>query len=480
MIKHPLLLRQLRRSTDDGGSLDVDALLALVEAAYFDQDDERRRSERANAVVSEELEGTLDKLQSQNESLVEARKIAEVASASKSAFLANMSHEIRTPLNGVMGMAQVLQNTKLDEQQDECVDVIISSGEALMVLLNDVLDLSKVEAGKIDIVMAEEDLHALLKRMRTLWLPRAEEKGIELNLSFDSELPSRVKLDIVRVQQCLSNLISNAIKFTDKGRVDVTAKASLVEGSRIRIDVAVSDTGQGIDKAALARLFQPFTQADETITRRHGGTGLGLAIAAQMAELMGGGIAVESEPGVGSTFKFNFEAICMSREQCNRETDTFAAPQPARTCAAPAKLDILLVDDHPTNRQVVRLFLKKYPFNIVEATNGVEALDVLKTQKIDMVLLDMHMPVMDGPTALREIRASGESWADIPVLALTADAMSGDRERYMEMGVQGYLAKPISEKALISEIAQHAPERIADEPTLPSLDPTLEPANDAA
>ena len=392
-------------------------------------------------------------LRKREKELDKARKAAEAASASKSAFLANMSHEIRTPLNGVLGMAQVLEATNLDQAQREYLTTIIESGKNLMALLNDVLDLSKIEAGKFDIVPADTNLAHLLRRQLNLWKPRAQEKGLDLSLAFDAELPTFLSFDAVRVQQCISNLISNAIKFTAKGSVDVFVKPKPLPHGAHMIEVEVRDTGTGMDAGTLGRLFQPFAQADETISRQHGGSGLGLSITRRLAELMGGGASATSELGQGSTFRFSFRGA-PARATPSTNSGRSSDGGDVRMLLRNSNLRVLLVDDHPINRQVASLFLRPFNMRIVEAVNGAEALEALQRETFDLVLLDMHMPVMDGPTTVARIRASGMPWAATPVVALTADAMSGDKERYLAMGMNGYLSKPLAERDLLAEIAR--------------------------
>jgi hypothetical protein len=383
-----------------------------------------------------------------------AKKQADASNAAKSAFLANMSHEIRTPLNGILGMAQVLEMSDLSPEYREQVSTILDSGRNLMGVLNDVLDLSKIEAGEIAISRTDTDIAHLLRRLHQLWKPLAQEAGLDFFLSFDAELPNVLNFDSVRVRQCVSNLISNALKFTEKGRVEVFATARRAGEAEYLVSIRVTDTGCGMDEATIARLFRPFAQADESITRRYGGTGLGLSITRRLAQLMGGDATAVSEPGRGSEFTLTFRAGEAQPQHRLVAPGATRSDEAARQLLKSRETRVLLVDDHPINRQVAALFLRPFNFRIVEATNGKEALACLAAEQFDVVLLDIHMPVMDGPETIRQIRGSGASWADVPVIALTADAMSGDRERYIGMGMQGYLSKPLAERDLVAELAR--------------------------
>ena len=390
---------------------------------------------------------------------------ANAASSAKSDFLATMSHEIRTPLNGVLGMAQALAMDVLGQDQRDKLNVILNSGETLTALLNDILDLSKIEAGKMEISAVDSNLQASLERASSLFEPVAREKGVELSIVREGGGPDWLGFDRVRVHQCVTNLISNAVKFTQSGRVDVRwSVAAAPRHAPHRVRVSVTDTGIGMNEQALTRLFNAFTQADGSTTRRFGGTGLGLAITRQLARLMGGDVHVSSAVGLGSTFTLTFEARAATRQMraLPQEADTGHAVEPQRA------VRILLVDDNATNRQVAKLFLARLQCEITEATNGVEALERLNAYPFDVVLLDVHMPVMDGCETIRRIRASDQPWRTLPVIALTADAMEGDRERFVAMGMTDYLAKPIDRRVLLNKIheatSRSAPEQLADAP----------------
>lgn len=378
-----------------------------------------------------------------------ARRRAEAASDAKSAFLANVSHEIRTPLNGMLGMAQVLATSDLNAAQREQTDAILDSGKTLVALLNDVLDLSKIEAGKLEITPVDADLTHLMRRLDKLWQLAAEEKAIDLTLDLAASLPPRLRLDPVRVRQCISNLISNAVKFTQCGEVNVHVSIPRSGPNAGLVQVKVRDSGIGMDEETLSRLFVPFTQADGSTARKFGGTGLGLSISRKLAQMMGGDVTASSVPGEGSTFTFTFRAEAVAAPAA---VGGKAAGAGASARSGP--ISVLVVDDVPLNRKVARLFLEHQGWRTSEAIHGEDALARLAVEAFDLVLLDIHMPVMDGTETLRRIRASGAIWASVPVIALTANAMAGDRERYEEMGMDGYVPKPIDQRELFAEIGR--------------------------
>ncbi len=410
-------------------------------------------------------------LDARNESLREAALSlahetdrAKAASQSKSEFLAAMSHEIRTPLNGVLGMAQSLQHADLPQSEMEKVNVILDSGKSLLLLLNDVLDLSKIEAGKLEIAAVPADLRHTIKRTCDLFQAAVAEKGLTFETSIADDIPGSLIYDPLRVRQCLSNLISNAIKFTDRGRVSVEVSCTILADQECCLTIAVTDTGIGMGADVQSRLFQAFSQADSSTSRKYGGTGLGLAISRQLARLRGGDLSADSAEGKGSTFTLTIRAKAVAAE----EGPVVRASAGSADLSPPASLlgtRVLLTDDNAINRQVVRLFLAPLGCEIAEARNGQEALDKLANEAFDLVLLDVHMPVMDGKEAIQRIRASETSWRAVPVIALTADAMAGDHERLLALGMTDYLPKPLDQRALISKMINLVnPRTIAVEP----------------
>ncbi|MEM9233050.1 MAG: ATP-binding protein [Pseudomonadota bacterium] len=380
------------------------------------------------------------------EELQKSEQKAQTAAQAKSAFLANMSHEIRTPLNGLLGMAQVLAQKEMDKDQRQAVDVMISSGKSLLTIVNDVLDLSKIEAGKMKVTLSATEISSVFTDLMTLWKVKADEKGITLSLTTSPSVPTSLMVDAVRVRQCLSNLISNAIKFTPEGCVSI--EVDYDKAQKILL-IKVSDTGIGISEHDLCRLFTAFEQGDDSSTRQFGGTGLGLAITRQLARSMGGDVTAESSVGEGSTFSLSLRAEKAEILRLQREDSDKAT---IRTQAHISR--VLLVDDNQVNRLVAKSFLTNAVDAVVEAEHGREALDLIEgsEEPFDVMLLDIQMPVMDGPTTMQAIRSSNKPWASLPIIALTADAMEGDKEKYLALGADGYLAKPVVQADLLREM----------------------------
>ncbi|MBX3488663.1 ATP-binding protein [Parvibaculum sp.] len=401
-------------------------------------------------------------LRERERELKKARKQAEAANEAKSAFLANISHEIRTPLNGILGMAQHMAAGDLTAEQKDQIDTILDSGKTLMAILNDVLDLSKIEAGKFDISPIDNDLGHLLHRVEKLFAPRAAEKGIGLTLSINPDMVSFLRFDPVRVRQCVSNLISNAIKFTEKGTVTISAATVPAGDDGFEVRISIADTGMGMSAQTLDKLFAPFTQAETSTARRFGGTGLGLSISRKLARLMDGDVTATSEEGKGSTFTFTFRAHIGRRVSEAPENADVDQTGGARWADG---MSVLLVDDHALNRKVARLFLEPLGIAITEVENGADAIRELQTRVFDLVLLDMHMPVMNGEETLRHIRSHDAAFRDVPVIALTADSLGRDNTRYDKMGADGYVGKPIDHRELIVEIGRVLEKKFGRAPT---------------
>jgi signal transduction histidine kinase/ActR/RegA family two-component response regulator len=390
-----------------------------------------------------------DRLRVVNAELEQARQAAEAASIAKSQFLANMSHEIRTPMNGVLGMLEVALRDARDAGQRGQLIVARDSAASLLHILNDILDYSKLEAGQLDIESIAYSPAQIIDEVLSTFDSQAGVKRLRLAQSLPDDLPDWVLGDPTRVRQVLTNLVSNAVKFTANGEIAVIVRHDPVRsGGRIRI--GVRDTGIGMDADALDRLFNRFSQADASTTRRFGGTGLGLAISRELVERMGGEIGVESAPGQGSHFWFSLPA------RPTDEPEWASAPPPPAIIDA---LDILVAEDNPVNQKVLRALFASHPHRLVFVDNGRDALAEVQARAFDVVLMDVSMPVMDGPTAAGEIRRLAGPARRVPIIALTANAMAGDRESYIEAGMSDYVSKPVEMTALLEALARQCPQR---------------------
>ncbi|MGA2598581.1 MAG: response regulator [Bryobacteraceae bacterium] len=380
--------------------------------------------------------------------LEESKRRAEQSSRLKSEFLANMSHEIRTPMNGIMGMTDLALTLAKDKEQREYLEVARTSASSLLSILNDILDLSRIEAGRLTIEPVTFDPRALMGETVQMWQVTARGKGLEIRVACAPKVPCRVIADSLRVRQVLLNLMGNAVKFTATGHIDVKLRFE-EEPARLRFEVR--DTGIGIARDKQAAVFEPFTQADGSITRSYGGTGLGLAISSELLKLMGGSIRLESEVGQGAMFEF-FVPCGVAAEVA--ETSSPASPAAIPVAAAPGHLEILLVEDNLVNQRIATRMLEKKGHAITVACNGLKALEALENRTFDLILMDVQMPEMDGYEATAAIRRREEGYAaHIPIIAMTANAMTGDRERCLEAGMDGYVSKPISMERLFAEFA---------------------------
>ncbi len=410
--------------------------------AVFAAPDGSRRIVGVNWDVTADVEGRAE--------LDAKRREAEAASVAKSQFLATMSHEIRTPMSGVLGMLDLMLRDELGAAQRDRAGIARDSARHLLAILNDILEFSRLEAQSVALDPVPVNPRALLGDVAALLCAAAAERGVALGTTVDPATPDWLTCDPTRLRQVLLNLVGNALKFTDAGRVDVALTWRPDGGGAL--EVAVRDTGIGIPEADRARLFQRFVQVDGSAARRRGGAGLGLAISRQLVELMGGGIGLDSAPGPGSTFRFWTPAPA-----CAAPDAPDAPREPAGLAPAPAPLRILLAEDNATNQKILSAYLTRAGHSVRLAANGHETLDALARGPFDLVLMDIQMPGMDGIAATRRIRALPGPLAAIPIIALTANAMVGDREAYLAAGMTTYLSKPVAPEALHAAIARVAP-----------------------
>jgi signal transduction histidine kinase/HPt (histidine-containing phosphotransfer) domain-containing protein/ActR/RegA family two-component response regulator len=380
--------------------------------------------------------------------LAAARDAAEAAARARSEFLAVMSHEIRTPLNGVIGVAGLLEDMELGQAQRDYVRVIRESGDHLLELINDILDFSRLEAERVELEDVVFDPRAMMQGVVGMFLTQAQRKGLQLTAVADETVPPAVRGDPARLRQVLLNLVGNAVKFTDSGWIALTMAHEAADGDRVRLMFSVADSGIGIIPEAVDRMFQEFTQMDGSISRRFGGSGLGLAICRRLVELMGGTIAVESDPGEGSMFRFDV-ALRRAVQEIKRQPDTVARAEPLD-----APLRVLLAEDNPTNRLVATALLQRLGHRIDTACNGAEALAALERGTYDLVLMDVMMPEMDGLAATRRIRGREPAGRHLPIVGLTAGSGADTLAECLAAGMDVVTTKPVTLPRLRAAIAE--------------------------
>jgi PAS domain S-box-containing protein len=391
-----------------------------------------------------------EKIHAARQMAEEAKELAEKASQAKSEFLANMSHEIRTPLNGIVGMAQLLADTRLSSEQQNCAETILQSTTGLLNIINHVLDISKIEAAQMDVCESPINLRKICDTIFCMFTPQLEPKGISLKCACADNVPPYVTGDEGLIEQVLVNLVGNAIKFTHKGSVTLNIERPRQGANDAELYFQVIDTGIGISKEEQATIFEKFTQADGSTKRMYGGTGLGLAICKQLIELMGGKIGIISSKGRGSTFFFN---LTLPR---SAPPDQQKPPEETTPTQIRKDVKVLLVEDNKVNQKVAMAILRKAGCKVEAVENGQDAIQQVIREKYDIVLMDCQMPVMDGFEATARIRAMGGALAKTPIIAITAHAMKDDRQKCLDAGMDDYISKPVSRLALVSLINKHA------------------------
>jgi PAS domain S-box-containing protein len=391
--------------------------------------------------------------------LASSRDQALAASRAKSEFLSSMSHEIRTPMNAILGMADLMWESELSSEQRRYLDTVINNGNALLELINSILDLAKVESGRLSLETVDFDLRDLLGKVTDTLAVRADENAVELAVHIDQDVPSALVGDPLRLRQVLTNLVGNAIKFTERGAIVIRVRHDPHANGAGGLLISVTDSGIGIPPDKLSGLFKPFSQADSSITRKYGGTGLGLAIVDRLVRLMGGEVRVESEPGHGSTFSFTAQfQVSATPAEAHRDAP---APAPARAIGGPdaivhRPLRILLADDSADNRLLIRAYLRKTPYHLDEVEDGQKAIEQVFNGGYDLVLMDIQMPVMDGYTAVEKIREweARTNRVHTPIIALTASALDEAVRHTREVGFDMHVSKPVKRATLLDAIAK--------------------------